>query len=57
MIFKSTEVAEILGVSARTLKRIINRENLPIRKKTRLTRRDVERIDQVLKTTVSRFIR
>jgi plasmid maintenance system antidote protein VapI len=57
MIFKRTEVAEILGVSARTLQRIINRENLPIRKKTRLTRRDVERIDQVLKTTVSRFIR
>lgn len=57
MIFKRTEVAEILGISARTLQRIINRENLPIRKKTRLTRRDVERIDQVLKTTVSRFIR
>lgn len=57
MMYKRTEIAEIIGISARTLQRLINREKLPIKKNARLTRRDIELIDIKLKTQILRNLR
>lgn len=57
MIYKRSEIANILGISPRTLQRIMNRENFEIRKKIRLTKRDIQKIDNILKTNVSSYIR
>jgi ribosomal protein S13 len=57
MIYKRSEIAGILGISPRTLQRIMNRENFEIRKKVRLTKRDIQKIDSILKTNVSAYIR
>lgn len=57
MMYKRTEIAEIIGISARTLQRLIIREKLPIKKNARLTRRDIEVIDTKLKTQILRSLR
>jgi hypothetical protein len=57
MMYKRTEIAEIIGISARTLQRLIIREKLPIKKNARLTRRDIEIIDIKLKTQILRSLR
>jgi hypothetical protein len=57
MMYKRTEIAEIIGISARTLQRLIIREKLPIKKNTRLTRKDIEVIDIKLKTQILRSLR
>jgi hypothetical protein len=56
-MYKRTEIAELMGISSRTLQRIINRENLPIRKNVRLTKKDVEKLDLRLKTNILRNLR
>jgi hypothetical protein len=56
-MYKRTEIADLLGISSRTLQRIINRENLPIRKNVRLTKKDVEKIDLRFKTNVLKYLR
>lgn len=57
MMYKRSEIAEIIGISERTLRRLIIREKLPIRKNTRLTRKDIEILDFRLKTQVLRYLR
>jgi hypothetical protein len=57
MMYKRIEIAEIIGISARTLQRLIIREKLPIKKNTRLTRKDIEVIDTKLKTQILRNLR
>lgn len=57
MMYKRSEIAEIIGISERTLRRLIIREKLPIRKNTRLTRKDIEQLDNRLKTQVLRYLR
>jgi hypothetical protein len=56
-MFKRTEIADLMGISSRTLQRIINRENLSIRKNVRLTKKDIEKIDLRLKTNILRNLR
>ena len=57
MMYKRSEIAEIIGISERTLRRLIIREKLPILKNARLTRRDIEILDFKLKTQVLRYLR
>jgi hypothetical protein len=57
MMYKRSEIAEIIGISERTLRRLIIREKLPIAKNTRLTRKDIEILDFRLKTQVLRYLR
>jgi DNA-binding CsgD family transcriptional regulator len=57
MMYKRSEIAEIIGISERTLRRIILREKLPIKKNTRLTRKDIEQLDIRLKTQILRYLR
>jgi DNA-binding CsgD family transcriptional regulator len=57
MMYKRSEIAEIIGISERTLRRLIVREKLPIRKNTRLTRKDIEQLDIKLKTQILRYLR
>ena len=57
MMYKRTEIAELIGVSSRTFQRMLNRENLGIRKNVRLTKKDVEKIDLRFKTNILRYLR
>jgi DNA-binding CsgD family transcriptional regulator len=57
MMYKRSEIAEIIGISERTLRRLIIREKLPILKNARLTRRDIEILDFKLKTQILRYLR
>jgi DNA-binding transcriptional regulator LsrR (DeoR family) len=57
MMYKRSEIAEIIGISERTLRRLIIREKLPIAKNTRLTRKDIETLDFKLKTQILRYLR
>lgn len=57
MMYKRTEIAELIGVSSRTLQRMLNRENLGIRKNVRLSKKDIEKIDSRLKTNILRYLR
>ena len=57
MMYKRKEIAEIIGISERTLRRLIIREKLPILKNARLTRRDIEILDFKLKTQILRYLR
>jgi hypothetical protein len=56
-MYKRTEIAELIGVSSRTFQRMLNRENLGIRKNVRLTKKDVEKIDLRFKTNILRYLR
>lgn len=57
MMFRRSEIAGVMGISERTLRRIIIREKLPIRKNARLSRKDIEIIDIKLKTQILRYLR
>jgi predicted site-specific integrase-resolvase len=56
-MYKRSEIAELIGISARTLQRLINREKIPIKKKVRLSRRDVEQLEYKLKAQLLRYLR
>jgi hypothetical protein len=56
-MYKRSEIAEIIGISERTLRRLIIREKLPIAKNARLTRKDIETLDFKLKTQILRYLR
>lgn len=57
MMYKRTEIANLMGISDRTLRRIIIRENIAIKKNCRLTVRDIKLIDNELGTSIMRFIK
>jgi DNA-binding transcriptional regulator LsrR (DeoR family) len=57
MVYKRTEIAELIGISSRTLQRMLNKENLGIAKNVRLTKKDVEKIDLRFKTNILRYLR
>lgn len=56
-MYKRSDIAELIGISARTLQRWIVREKLPIRQKVRLTKKDVEHLEIRLKTQILRYLR
>ena len=57
MLYKRTEIANLMGISDRTLRRIIIRENIAIKKNCMLTVRDIKLIDNELGTSIMRFIK
>lgn len=57
MTYRRNEIAKIMGISERTLRRIIIREKIPIKKNSRLLRRDIEILDYALKTQILRYLR
>lgn len=57
MIYKRTEIAQLLGISARTLQRWCRSGKIPVRMNHRLTKLDCEKIDNALKTNICRYLR
>jgi excisionase family DNA binding protein len=57
MIFKRSEIAALLGISARTLQRWCRSGKIPVRMRHRLTKADCELIDNTLKTNICRYLR
>jgi len=57
MTFKRTEIAALLGISARTLQRWCRSGRIPVRMHQRLTKADCAIIDNALKTNICRYLR
>jgi hypothetical protein len=57
MLYKRTEIAELMNVSPRTLQRIILRNKLRIRQKVRLSKKDIALIDSKLNINISRYLK
>lgn len=57
MTFKRTEIAALLGISARTLQRWCRSGRIPVRMHQRLTKSDCAIIDNALKTNICRYLR
>lgn len=57
MIFKRTEIAALLGISARTFQRWCRSGRIPVRMHQRLTKADCLKIDNALNTNICRYLR
>lgn len=57
MTYKRSEIAVLLNISERTLRRWIKAARVPVLRYSRLTKKDIETIDKHLQSNILSYIR